>query len=89
VTVEVLAEHPLVKFREACVRCPMRRMDPTQLPRLLETEHDTQRLLAEAQQQGWDGEAAGLTDTLVHIADKKAQLQRIQTNSAGSTTQCG
>jgi integrase len=70
----------------ACVRCPMLRMDPTQLPRLLQIEHDTHRLLAEAQQNGWEGEAAGLEDTLGHIADKKAQVQRIQANSPGSTT---
>jgi hypothetical protein len=41
------------------------------------------RLLTEAQHNGWEGEAAGLEDTLGHIADKKAQLQRIQ---AGSST---
>jgi integrase len=69
----------------ACVRCPMLRMDPAQLPRLLQIEQDTHRLLAEAQQQGWEGEAAGLADTLAHIADKKAQVQRIQA-SRGSTT---
>jgi hypothetical protein len=61
-------------------------MDPAQLPRLLQIEHDTHRLLTEAQQHGWEGEAAGLQDTLAHIADKQAQVQRIQANSAGSTT---
>jgi hypothetical protein len=66
----------------------MLRMDPGQLPRLLQIEHDTHRLLAEAQQKGWEGEAAGLEDTLQHIADKKAQVQRIQA-SRGSTTRCG
>jgi hypothetical protein len=70
----------------ACVRCPMLRMDPTQLPRLLQIEHDTHRLLAEAHEKGWEGEAAGLEDTLGHIADKKAQVQRLQANSQGSTT---
>jgi hypothetical protein len=70
----------------ACVRCPMLCMDPVQLPRLLQIEHDTHRLLAEAQQQGWEGEAAGLQDTPGHIADKKAQVQRIQANSSGSPT---
>jgi integrase len=70
----------------ACVRCPMLRMDPAQLPRLLQIEHDTHRLLTEAQQQGWEGEAAGLQDTLAHIADKQAQVQRIQTTSRGNTS---
>jgi hypothetical protein len=64
----------------------MLRMDPTQLPRLLQIEHDAHRLLAEAHEKGWEGEAARLTNTLAHIADKKAQVQRIQANSAGSTT---
>ena len=49
-------------------------------------EHDTHRLLAEAQQHGWEGEAAGLADTLAHIAGKKAQVQRIQANSRGSVS---
>ena len=62
----------------ACVRCPMLRMDPAQLPRLAQIEADTHRLLAEARERGWDGEAAGLETTLLHIADKKAQAQRVQ-----------
>jgi site-specific recombinase XerC len=61
----------------ACVRCPMLRMDPAQLPRLAHIEADTHRLLAEAREHGWDGEAAGLETTLLHIADKQAQAQRI------------
>jgi hypothetical protein len=64
----------------------MLRMDPAQLPRLLQIEHDTHRLLAEAQHNGWEGEAAGLQDTLRHIADKKAQVQRIQASSSDATT---
>jgi hypothetical protein len=70
----------------ACVRCPMLRMDPAQLPRLLQIEHDNHRLLAEARQHGWEGEAAGLQETLHHIADKKAQVHRIQASRAGPTT---
>jgi integrase len=70
----------------ACVRCPMLRMDPTQVPRLLQIEQDTHRLLTEAQHNGWEGEAAGLQDTLVHIADKKAQVQRIQASSSDAMT---
>jgi Phage integrase family len=70
----------------ACVRCPMLPMDPDQLPRLLQIEHDTHRLLTEAQHNGWEGEAAGLEDTLGHIADKKAQVHRIQASQAGATT---
>jgi hypothetical protein len=64
----------------------MLRMDPAQLPRLLQIEHDTHRLLAEARQKGWEGEAAGLEETLHHIADKKTHVQRVQASQAGSTT---
>jgi integrase len=65
----------------ACVRCPMLRMDPAQLPRLLSIEQDTHRLLAEARAKGWDGEVLGLETTLHHIAEKKAQAQRLQATS--------
>lgn len=60
----------------ACVRCPMLRMDPAQLPRLMQIEDDTQRLLKEARHKNWQGEVAGLETTLVHIKDKKLQVER-------------
>jgi site-specific recombinase XerD len=63
----------------ACVRCPMLRMDPTQLPRLLQIEQNTLELLTEARERDWTGEAAGLEETLVHIAEKKAQVERLRT----------
>lgn len=62
----------------ACVRCPMLRMDAGQLPRLVQIEKDTLRLLKEARTNGWEGEAAGLETTLIHIKDKKAQVTRIR-----------
>jgi integrase len=62
----------------ACVRCPMLRMDPAQLPRLLQIEQNTLDLLTEARERGWEGEMAGLGETLVHIAEKKAQVERIR-----------
>jgi site-specific recombinase XerD len=62
----------------ACVRCPMLRMDPAQLPRLLQIEQNTLELLTEARAHGWEGETTGLEETLVHIADKKAQVERIR-----------
>jgi hypothetical protein len=57
----------------ACVRCPMLRMDPQQLSRLLQIEKNTHDLLAEARENRWEGEIQGLEETLVHIAEKKAQ----------------
>jgi hypothetical protein len=62
----------------ACVRCPMLRMDEGQLPRLVQIEKDTLRLLKEARTKGWEGEAAGLETTLIHIKDKKTQVTRIR-----------
>ncbi len=62
----------------ACVRCPMLRMDPDQLPRLLQIEQNTHDLLSEAKEKGWEGEAAGLEETLLHIGEKKAQVDRIR-----------
>jgi len=61
----------------ACVRCPMLRMDPQQLPRLVQIELNTVELLAEARERGWEGEAAGLGETLQHIQEKKAQVEHI------------
>jgi hypothetical protein len=64
----------------------MLHMDPAQLPRLLAIEQDTHRLLAEARERGWDGEAAGLETTLQHITEKKAQVERVQATSATAPT---
>lgn len=61
----------------ACVRCPMLRMDPQQLPRLVQIELNTVALLDEAREHGWEGEEAGLVETLQHITEKKAQVARI------------
>ena len=63
----------------ACVRCPMLRMDPMQLPRLLQIEENTKTLLAEARERGWDGEIQGLEETLHHLGEKKAQGERMLT----------
>jgi hypothetical protein len=63
----------------ACIRCSQLRVDTDQLPRLREIEDDTLRLLAEARQHGWDGEAAGLEATLAHIQGKRGQTERAPT----------
>ena len=54
----------------------MLRMDAGQMPRLLQIEEDTYRLLKEARNKGWEGEAAGLETTLVHVKEKRAQVDR-------------
>jgi hypothetical protein len=54
----------------------MLRMDPAQLPRLIQIEQNTRTLLREAREQGWEGEVHGLEETLHHIGEKKAQGER-------------
>jgi len=62
----------------ACVRCPMLRIDPAQLPRLHAIEQNTLERLAEARQRTWLGEVAGLEESLRHIGHKKEQVVRLQ-----------
>jgi hypothetical protein len=61
----------------------MLRMDPEQLPRLIAIEEDTQRLLAEAKAKSWEGEVSGLETTLLHIKDKKMQVDRSKATPDG------
>jgi integrase len=70
----------------ACVRCPMLRMDPVQFPRLVLIAEDTHRLLDEARQKGWEGEVLGLQTMLGHLADKKAQVERLHAHSPSTAT---
>jgi hypothetical protein len=53
-------------------------MDPEQLPRLLQIEMNTHDLLAEARENRWEGEIQGLEETLLHIHEKKTQVDRIK-----------
>ncbi|MGH9057993.1 MAG: tyrosine-type recombinase/integrase, partial [Acidimicrobiales bacterium] len=61
----------------ACVRCPMLRVDPVQLPRLEAIEVNVRGRLAEALQMNWHGEVAGLEESLRHIANKREQTARL------------
>ncbi|MGW0825538.1 tyrosine-type recombinase/integrase [Streptomyces sp. NPDC002845] len=65
------------QHENACVRCPMLRLDLAQEPRLLEIETNTRQRLGEAQRMQWLGEVAGLQESLRHIADKKQQAERL------------
>jgi hypothetical protein len=49
-------------------------VDPTQGPRLLEIEANTQDRLDEAHGKQWLGEVAALQESLRHIGQKRAQL---------------
>lgn len=73
------------EHEHACLRCPMLRMDPGQLPRLLQIETNTKERLAEAHTMQWLGEVAGLQEGLRHIADKRRQAERFQQSAAPDT----
>ena len=66
------------QHEHACIRCPMLRLDLTQVPRLLQIEHNTRERLEEARQMQWLGEVAALEESLRHIAGKKNQADRIK-----------
>ncbi|MDQ0946022.1 tyrosine-type recombinase/integrase [Streptomyces sp. V1I1] len=69
------------QHENACVRCPMLRLDLAQEPRLLEIETNTRKRLGEAQRMQWLGEVAGLQESLRHIATKKQQVERLREQS--------
>jgi hypothetical protein len=66
------------QHEHACIRCPMLRPDPAQLPRLVEIEINTRERLQEARQMQWLGEVSGLQDSLRHITDKKRHTERLR-----------
>ena len=56
------------------MRCPVLRVDPTQRPRLIEIRDNLTDRIAEAEREGWLGEAEGLRVSLAAARDKLAQL---------------
>jgi integrase len=54
----------------ACVRCPLLRVDPAQMPRLEEIRANLADRLQEARDQGWLGEVAAIETTLAAAAQK-------------------
>lgn len=59
-----------------CIRCPLLRPDPAQLPRLTEIRDNLLDRITEAQQQGWRGEIDGLKVSLSAANNKIAQLHQ-------------
>lgn len=57
-------------FREACVRCPLLRVDPAQIPRLEAIHANLTDRLDEAKEQGWLGEVAAIETTMAAAAQK-------------------
>jgi hypothetical protein len=69
----------------ACVRCPLLRVDPAQMPRLEEIHANLVDRLAEAKEQGWLGEVAAIETTMA-AAGQKLEAMRA---ARGSTVQLG
>ena len=65
------------KFREACIRCPMLRPEPSRLPLLRELESNLTERIAEARERVWLGEVAGLQETLVALRAKTEHAERL------------
>jgi len=59
----------------SCIRCPMLRVDPAQKDRLVAIRDNLLARIAEAQAQGWAGEAEGLKVSLAAANNKLAQLE--------------
>ncbi|WP_327097415.1 site-specific integrase [Nocardia vinacea] len=57
----------------SCVRCPLLRVDPHQRQRLIDIRDNLIARIAEAEREGWTGEADGLRVSLTAARDKLAQ----------------
>ena len=66
----------------ACVRCPLLRVDPAQIPRLEEICANLGDRLQEARKQGWLGEVAAIETTLAAAAQKLEAMRGLTARSA-------
>jgi hypothetical protein len=58
------------QHENACVRCPLLRVDPARQPRLEEIHANLADRLTEAKEQGWLGEVAAIETTIAAAAQK-------------------
>ncbi|MEU0939006.1 site-specific integrase [Embleya sp. NPDC005971] len=63
------------QHENACVRCPLLRVDPAQMPRLQEIHANLIDRLQEAKDQGWLGEVAAIETTMAAAAQKLAAMR--------------
>lgn len=61
----------------SCVRCPLLRPDPDQMPRLVEIRDNLQARTAEAKRENWLGELAGLEATLAAAEQKLDSMRQL------------
>ncbi|MEV0342557.1 tyrosine-type recombinase/integrase [Nocardia sp. NPDC050713] len=62
------------QHEHSCVRCPVLRVDPAQRGRLEQIRDNLTERIAEAEREGWLGEAEGLRVSLAAASDKLTQL---------------
>ncbi len=60
-------------YKASCVRCPLLRVDPAQRQRLIDIRDNLTVRIAEAEREGWLGEADGLRVSLAAAKEKLAQ----------------
>ena len=72
----------------ACVRCSLLRPDPAQRDRLEEIRANLHDRIAEAEREGWPGEAEGLKVSLAGANDKLTQIDAALRQQA-TTVQLG
>ncbi len=65
----------------ACVRCPLLRVDPDQMRRLEEIHANLLDRLEEAKDQGWLGEVAAIETTLAAAAQKLKAMHELAASS--------
>jgi len=65
----------------SCLRCSMHWPDPAQRARIAEIRDNLTARIAEAEREGWAGEAEGLKISLTGAEDKLAQIDRRSRNS--------
>lgn len=66
----------------ACVRCPLLRVDPAQMPRLEEIRANLGDRLQEAREQGWLGEVAAIETTLAAARQKLEAMRGLTAGPA-------
>jgi hypothetical protein len=66
----------------SCIRCPLLRISPDQRGRLKEIRDNLHARIAEAEREGWTGEAEGLKISLAAANSKLAQADMSATRRA-------
>jgi hypothetical protein len=66
----------------ACVRCPLLRVDPAQRPRLEEIHANLLDRLQEAREQGWLGEVSAIETTLAAAGQKLQAIHEAATRGS-------